>query len=200
MWKQSPLLRARDLSSRSSPCGYSSKHDTYPASHTYLLPRILFVLRCICASSIRSQTVRQVTDLFMIRFSTRSASGVMTYSTDIITAEPSNLKNRGPAYAVTSSPYIITAFAGPKASDDFYYKISWRCGFGTFAIVLPIVAAPLYTILKLNLRNAGKRGLLTREKSGRTLSQNIWHYIQEFGSQSPFAAVSPAATIILTLP
>ncbi|ESZ91231.1 MFS transporter, SIT family, siderophore-iron:H+ symporter [Sclerotinia borealis F-4128] len=106
--------------------------------------------------------------------------GGLIYSIDVITADVSKLKNRGLAYAFTSSPYIITAFAGPKISDDYYYNVSWRWGFGTFAIILPFVAAPLYIILKLNLRKAENQGILIRESSGRTLMQNIWHYAVEF--------------------
>lgn len=96
----------------------------------------------------------------------------------------SKLKNRGLAYAFTSSPYIITAFAGPKAADDFYYNVSWRWGFGTFAIILPIVAAPLFIIMRINLKRAENRGLLMRESSGRTLVQNIWYYTREFDGKS----------------
>ncbi|KIX01230.1 uncharacterized protein Z518_08955 [Rhinocladiella mackenziei CBS 650.93] len=107
-------------------------------------------------------------------------AGGMIYSVDVITADASKLKNRGLAYAFTSSPYIITAFAGPKASDDFYYHISWRWGFGCFAIILPVVAAPLFFILKHNLRKAEKQGVLVRKKSDRTLWQNVWHYFVEF--------------------
>ncbi|KAA8568874.1 hypothetical protein EYC84_007853 [Monilinia fructicola] len=106
--------------------------------------------------------------------------GGLIYSIDVITADVSKLKNRGLAYAFTSSPYIITAFAGPKVADDYYYHISWRWGFGTFAIILPFVAAPLYVILKMNLRKAENKGVLKREKSGRTLQENLWHYFVEF--------------------
>ncbi|KAL5356259.1 siderophore iron transporter mirB [Aspergillus floccosus] len=106
--------------------------------------------------------------------------GGMTYCVDVITADSSKLKNRGLAYAFTSSPYIITAFAGPKASDDFYYNVSWRWGFGCFAIIFPVVAAPLYVLLKYNLRKAAKQGLLSQERSGRTFLQNAWYYIKEF--------------------
>jgi MFS family permease len=106
--------------------------------------------------------------------------GGLIYSIDVITADVSKLKNRGLAYAFTSSPYIITAFAGPNVSDKFYYNLSWRWGFGCFAIILPFVAAPLFIILKLHLRKAENRGLLIRERSGRTLLKNIWHYTQEF--------------------
>ncbi|KKY14145.1 putative mfs siderophore iron [Phaeomoniella chlamydospora] len=91
--------------------------------------------------------------------------GGMTYCVDVITADASKLKNRGLAYAFTSSPYIITAFAGAKAADDFYYNISWRWGFGCFAIIFPVVAAPLYFVLKFNLRKAEKEGKLREEKS-----------------------------------
>ncbi|KAI8641662.1 major facilitator superfamily domain-containing protein [Parasitella parasitica] len=106
--------------------------------------------------------------------------GGMTFSVDVITADSSKLKNRGLAYAFTSSPYIITAFAGAKAAEGFYYNISWRWGFGTFAIVFPIVAAPLYFILKFNLRKARKERKVAPEDSGRTFLQSVWHFIIEF--------------------
>lgn len=104
----------------------------------------------------------------------------MTYCVDVITADASQLKNRGLAYAFTSSPYIITAFAGPAAADAFYYQVSWRWGFGAFAIIFPIVAAPLYGILKLNLKKAKKVGNYVEHSSGRNLLQSTWFYLVEF--------------------
>lgn len=104
----------------------------------------------------------------------------MTYCVDVITADASKLKNRGLAYAFTSSPYIITAFAGPKASEDFLNNINWRWGFGCFAIIFPIVAFPLYFVLKFNLRKAEREGILADEGSGRTWLQSLWHYVVEF--------------------
>jgi MFS family permease len=104
----------------------------------------------------------------------------MIYCVDVITADSSSLKHRGLAFAFTSSPYIISAFAGPKAAKSFYEDISWRWAFGCFAIILPFVALPLFTLLKLNLRKARRDGLIVHEASGRTLTQNIIHYIQEF--------------------
>lgn len=106
--------------------------------------------------------------------------GGMTYSVDVITADATKLQNRALAFAFTSSPYMITAFAGPKASEGFYDNISWRWGFGAFSIILPFVAAPLFTILKLNLRKAEKQGILVRRRTDRTLVQSILHYTMEF--------------------
>ncbi|CAG8890904.1 unnamed protein product [Penicillium egyptiacum] len=106
--------------------------------------------------------------------------GGMTYCVDVITADISKLKNRGLAYAFTSSPYIITAFAGPKAAEGFYEDISWRWAFGAFSIIFPIVASPLYFILKSNLKKAKQNGLIVKEPSGRTFLQSVWFYTKEF--------------------
>ncbi|KAK4093834.1 hypothetical protein Purlil1_2168 [Purpureocillium lilacinum] len=106
--------------------------------------------------------------------------GGMTYSIDVITADTSKLRNRALAFAFTSSPNMITAFAGPKASEEFLAHVNWRWGIGCFAIILPFVAAPLYILMKLNLHKAEKQGLTARAKSGRTLLENVWYYVLEF--------------------
>lgn len=103
----------------------------------------------------------------------------LIYTVDVVTADASSLKNRALAYAFTSSPYIITAFAGPKAAEGFYEN-NWRWGFGAFCIILPFVAAPLFGILIHNQHKAKKAGLLPSRNSGRTVAQSIWFYIIEF--------------------
>lgn len=104
----------------------------------------------------------------------------MEYAIDVMTADASKLKNRGLAFAFTSSPYIITAFAGPKVADEFYYRVSWRWGLGCWAIIFPIVAAPLYIMLKTNLRKAEREGHRIQEKSDRTFLQSVWYWIIQF--------------------
>lgn len=104
----------------------------------------------------------------------------MTYCVDVLTADASQLKNRGLAYAFTSSPYMITAFAGPKSAESFEKHVGWRWGFGIFAILFPIVAAPLFFNIKTNVRQAQKKGTYVRPKSGRTILQSIWYYLIEF--------------------
>lgn len=114
----------------------------------------------------------------------------MTFCVDIITADISKLKNRGLAYAITSTPYMITAFAGSKAAEEFYEKINWRWGFGAFSIILPVVAAPLFFVIKSNLAKAKALGVVRTEKSGRTLLQSIWHYVIEFDGEDLPSKVS----------
>jgi MFS family permease len=108
----------------------------------------------------------------------------LTYSIDVITADSTQLKNRGLAYAFTSSPYMITAFAGPKSAEAFLLNgDQWRWGFGTFSIVLPVVALPLYALLRYNLQKAKKQGLLVRQPSGRSFLENIKWGLIEFDGE-----------------
>ncbi|QPC80279.1 hypothetical protein HYE68_011031 [Fusarium pseudograminearum] len=103
----------------------------------------------------------------------------LIYSIDVITADATNLKNRALAYAFTSSPYMISAFAGSYASQEMLNDIGWPWGFGTFAFLTPVICAPLYILLKVNLHKA-KKNILPREASGRTFKESVWHYLVEF--------------------
>ncbi len=106
--------------------------------------------------------------------------GGLSYSWNVLAADVTNLRNRGLAFAFTSSPAVITAFAGSKAAEAFYNNVSWQWGIGCWAIVFPCVALPLYGILKYNLRKAEKQGIIVRESSGRTWVQQITYVVKEF--------------------
>ncbi|KAI1413461.1 MFS general substrate transporter [Hypoxylon sp. FL1857] len=67
-----------------------------------------------------------------------AAPGGLIYSVDAMTADTSKITNRGLAFAFTSSPYIITAFAGPSASERLY-DYNWRWAFGCWPIIFPVV-------------------------------------------------------------
>ncbi|KAE8368917.1 major facilitator superfamily domain-containing protein [Aspergillus caelatus] len=122
----------------------------------------------------------------------------LIFSIDVITADTSSLRHRGLAYAFTSSPYIITAYAGSAASEHFY-ESNWRWAYGCFAIVLPVVALPMFCLLRYNRHLAKKNGLLKpREKSGRTMMQSIIHYIIEFDLLGTFLLA--AGLVLFLLP
>lgn len=103
----------------------------------------------------------------------------LIYTIDVMTADTSKLSHRGLAFAFTSSPYIITAFAGPKAAEKFYAD-NWRWAFGCWAIILPFVVLSLFFVLQGNLRKAKKAGKLQHVPSGRTFMQSVWFYVIEF--------------------
>lgn len=113
----------------------------------------------------------------------------MIFCVDVITADTSTLRDRGLAFAFTSSPYIITAFAGAAASEHFY-ESNWRWAYGTFAIVLPVVALPMFGLLRFNLQKAKKKGLWQeKDRSGRSIMQSVVYYVIEFDRKysSPIA-------------
>ncbi|KAL4803241.1 major facilitator superfamily domain-containing protein [Aspergillus unguis] len=122
----------------------------------------------------------------------------MEYAVDVVTADASTLRNRAFAYAFTSSPYIITAFAGPKVADRFYYEISWRWGFGAWAIATPIIALPLYAMLKYNLYKAQREGYRVKRPSGRTWIESIKHWGVEFDLLGVF--IFTAGLVLFLLP
>ncbi|KAK4500235.1 hypothetical protein PRZ48_008422 [Zasmidium cellare] len=121
----------------------------------------------------------------------------MIFSIDVITADTSSLRDRGLAYAFTSSPYIITAFAGPAASEKFYQS-NWRWGYGAFAIILPIVALPYIALLRYNRHLAKKQGLLVdKERSGRSFGQSVWYYAVQFDLVGTFLLAAGLVLILL---
>ncbi|GLA64830.1 hypothetical protein AtubIFM56815_007684 [Aspergillus tubingensis] len=112
-------------------------------------------------------------------FYTVGFTGVI-FCVDVMTSDTSSLRNRGIAYAFTSSPYIITAFAGSPLSNQFH-ETNWRWAYGTICIILPIVAMPLVITWELAKRKADKEGRLEyKPRSTRTWWQSTWFYIIEF--------------------
>lgn len=105
-------------------------------------------------------------------------------------ADTSSLTNRALAIAFASSPNLVTVFAGPIAAEKFHHNVSWRWGFGAFAIITPAVSIPVFTILSLNARKASKQGLLKREPSGQTLLESVRYYTVHIHGESLFNVFS----------
>lgn len=102
----------------------------------------------------------------------------------MITSDTSSLRDRGLAYALTSSPSMITAFAGSPLSNQFH-ETNWRWAYGTICIILPIAALPLIVTWEMAKRKADKNGQLQyKERTTRTWGGAIWHYTMEFDGQA----------------
>lgn len=107
--------------------------------------------------------------------------GGLGYSWDVLAADVTNLRNRGIAFAFTSSPALISAFAGSKVASDFYYQVNWRWGYGAYAIIVPVFALPIYFMLSYNLRKAEKNGVIVRENTKRKFNmETLWWVVIEF--------------------
>ncbi|GAB7360765.1 hypothetical protein MBLNU230_g0639t1 [Neophaeotheca triangularis] len=122
----------------------------------------------------------------------------MTFAIDVITLDTSTLRNRGLAYAFTSSPNIIVAYAGPNVAQKFYAE-NWRWAFGAFAIILPVFAVPMILVLLHAKGQAKKKGLLQpRAPSDRTFMQSVSHYLIEFDIVGTFLLT--AGLVVFLLP
>ncbi|KAL4926713.1 MFS siderochrome iron transporter MirB [Aspergillus undulatus] len=129
--------------------------------------------------------------------------GGLSYSWDVLAADVTNLRNRGLAFAFTSSPALISAFAGSKAAEQFLAHVSWRWGYGVWAIILPVFALPIYFMLAWNLRQAEKQGVIVKEKkqwnfSLRTVYSTIWWAIVEF--DLPGVVLFAGGMVVFLLP
>jgi hypothetical protein len=81
---------------------------------------------------------------------------------------------------------MITAFTGPRAAQAFELSVgSWRWAFGTFAIITPFTALPLFTVLRMNLNKAKKAGLMPAKtvSQRRTFFETARHIAVEFDSK-----------------
>lgn len=109
---------------------------------------------------------------------------------DVFVADTSGLKNRAFAFAFLSTPFICTAFTGPLLATALVTGPGWRWAFGVFAIIQPVLFAPLALVFKYYQKKATKLGLFHTVESGRTTVQSIVHYIHEFdgtcGLSRPF--------------
>jgi len=104
----------------------------------------------------------------------------MAYVLDVFMADTSSLKNRALVFAFSTTPYIVTTFAGPRAAESFLKTSGWPWGYGAFAIITPVIALPILAVLWINQRKAAHEGLLVRERSERSFLQSVNHWFWEF--------------------
>jgi len=107
----------------------------------------------------------------------------MFFTLEIIIADSSSLPNRALMFAFATSPFIINVWTGPEIAQSFFNMyppaettLGWRWGHGVWAIVLPVVTAPILVILFLNQRKAKKEGVYPEP---RWHGRSIWAFICE---------------------
>ncbi|KAG5986153.1 hypothetical protein E4U43_005639 [Claviceps pusilla] len=120
------------------------------------------------------------------------------FSVDVMTSDISSMKSRGLAFAFTSSPFLITAFAGPKASETIY-EDNWRWGFGAWAIVLPAIAVPMTALMQMGKKKARENGHLAKaEDVVASRGRGFMYYFDEFDMLS--YAASPRVVVEVDVP
>ena len=109
----------------------------------------------------------------------------LIFSVDVLTSDTSTLQHRGLAFAFTSSPYIITAFAGSPLSQRFH-ESDWRWAYGTVTILLTVVAAPLIVTWLRAKKKAMVHHVLEDTTPKRSFTESARYHLVEFdGKQRP---------------
>ncbi|EFX05040.1 siderochrome-iron transporter [Grosmannia clavigera kw1407] len=117
---------------------------------------------------------------------------------DVFVADTSGLRNRAFAFAFASTPFICTAFTGPRAAQSFLEHSTWRWAIGSFCIIQVFVFAPLGCVFKYFEIRARKAGLWVPRPSGRSRLQSLVHYFHEFDIIGAFLLM--AAWVLFLLP
>ncbi|KAI6137173.1 major facilitator superfamily domain-containing protein [Pisolithus sp. B1] len=132
------------------------------------------------------------------------AGGIILYAigntgmqllTQIIIADITTLSWRGLVVSLASTPFIINAFVGPNISSAVIKHLGWRWGYGMFAIVMPLVLAPLIATLLWGERKAKKLALVdSLLGSARSRARSLSRYSQssqgsEIGFQLGYTAL-----------
>ncbi|KAF4551973.1 MFS siderochrome iron transporter B-like protein [Elsinoe fawcettii] len=150
--------------------------DLWGRAEGFLLMLVLCLLGLILLASSKSIEVYCAGEVFYY-----VGFGGLSYSWVVLATDVTNLRNRGLAFAFTSSPALISAFAGSKAAAVTLTNSTWRWGYGMWAIILPFFAFPIYLLLATNLRRAEKNGILVREKRKAALNkENLLWVLKEF--------------------
>lgn len=115
----------------------------------------------------------------------------ITLMLQILAGDTSDMYNRALLSAIPLSPSIVTCWiAGPVASGII--KITWRWGFGIFAIIVPTLALPLLVSLYINKR----KGTKLRKAEGTYKPKN---HLQNFIQLDPLGLLLLAAGLSLLL-
>jgi hypothetical protein len=112
----------------------------------------------------------------------------MFFTLEILIADSSTLPNRALMFAFATSPFIINVWTGPEIAQSFLNRyppadttLGWRWGHGVWAIILPLVTAPILTILYLNQNKAKREGVYP---APRWQGKSTWEFLKELFFQA----------------
>jgi MFS family permease len=103
----------------------------------------------------------------------------------IFIADTSDLLNRALCTTLPNIPFLATVWIGPTLAQSILDTITWRWGYGIWAIVLPIAFMPLALAMYINQKRAAKLGILPKSQfEGLTAWETLttlWYELDVFG-------------------
>ena len=103
----------------------------------------------------------------------------------IFVADTTDLLNRALFSTIFDLPFLWTTWAGPEVANSILANMTWRWGYGIWAIILPVCFIPLAASLFMNQRRAKKLGLeFPSPFKGQTVGaifKSLWYDLDVFG-------------------
>lgn len=109
--------------------------------------------------------------------------GGILYTLLVFVTENARFKYRPLAIGFTKVPYIATTFAGPRAAEAFYTLGQTKWAFGSFLIILPSIAGPVFCILLKNQSKAITASPPIETKgqgTKRDIFSTLFYYLRDF--------------------
>lgn len=115
----------------------------------------------------------------------------------IFIADTSDLVNRALCSTIPDIPFLVNVWLGPALAENILHNLSWRWGYGIWAVVLPVAFLPLALALVINQRKAAFRGILPPSPfagdSPWEILKSLWFELDFFG----LVLICSAFTLIL---
>ncbi|EEP75905.1 siderophore iron transporter mirC [Uncinocarpus reesii 1704] len=117
----------------------------------------------------------------------------------VFIADSSDLLNRALFASLPDLPFLVTVWVGPMIASFILRDLTWRWGYGMWAVLLPAAFLPLALSLWLNQRKAQRLQLLRpkpwKGKGFRSLLRSTWYELDLFG-----LILLSAALILILVP
>ena len=158
----------------------SKAADVFGRLEAFCLSVFLYILGYIqqaAADSVRTYAAAQI-------FYSAGQTGLQILI-QIFIADTSDLLNRALCTTLPNIPFLATVWIGPTLAQSILDTISWRWGYGIWAIILPMAFMPLAFAMFINQRRAAKLGILPKSQfEGLTTLETLttlWFELDVFG-------------------
>lgn len=88
-------------------------------------------------------------------------------------------------------------FAGPAIAEEFIKHSTWRWAYGSFCIIVPFMALPVFVSFFINYRKAKQLGVAPKRASNRTLIESVKFYTIQFDILGMLLTIAAFALILL---
>ncbi|THW69936.1 MFS general substrate transporter [Aureobasidium pullulans] len=154
--------------------------DVWGRFEAFTFSVFLFTLGYIqqaAANNVKTYAAAQI-------FYSAGATGLQILQ-QIFIADTSDLLNRAIVSTIPDIPYLLNVWIGPPIANSILKNLSWRWGYGIWAIILPVAYLPLALALSLNQRKASKMGILPPSpfvgKDWLYTLKSLWFEMDIFG-------------------